>query len=446
MKKGLGKKISVLALSALISITLAGPAWATPPDPAAHISDITNQVSAEAAIRAGIDGALQGQITGLQGQINAEETARKNKDTDLQNQINQGNIINNLQTAAITANSLAITANTIWDAKQQLEINGLEKGLSKEVTDRKAEVKRLDGRVDTEIADRKAEVKRLDGRIDTEATTRANADKALGYRIDNEAKARVIGDAILQGEIMTEAYIRDKADDKLQSNIDKEAKTRSDADKVLQGNIDKEAKTRSDADKVLQGNINKEAYSRAMADKQEAFYRWMADKREAFERWYADYQLNNKITNERNERIAADNYLDNRITTETKRLDGRIDNLSSRVDKVGALSAALTGLAPLQYDAEAPTQFAVAAGQYAGQSAFAVGIYHHTKKDVMLNAGWSFSGSENAGRIGATWRIGGPKAKAASTEATVAVTATATPAEDTSIMARTVKIINSSAE
>jgi len=134
----------------------------------------------------------------------------------------------------------------------------------------------------------------------------------------------------------------------------------------------------------------------------------------------ADAGLQTNISNEASARAQQD-----------ARLDSRIDNLSSRVDKVGALAAAFSGLAPMPYDAAQPTQMSIGAGTYSGQQAIAIGIYHYTKNDVLLNAGIAFSGSETMGRIGVTWKIGGSKAAPVeATKSTTAVTGTTTNAGD----------------
>ena len=108
------------------------------------------------------------------------------------------------------------------------------------------------------------------------------------------------------------------------------------------------------------------------------------------------------ITTERTERIQEVQRLDGRIDG----LSNRIDELDGRLDKVGALAVAIAGLHPLEYDAEAPTQFSMAAGTYSGESAIAAGVFHNPNKDVLLSAGFSISGSEKAANIGATFRFG----------------------------------------
>ncbi|EIW26625.1 YadA-like family protein [Pelosinus fermentans] len=139
----------------------------------------------------------------------------------------------------------------------------------------------------------------------------------------------------------------------------------------------------------------------AALDKKKADKSYVDEKDAALDKKKAD----KSYVDERN------TALDNRITNETQRLDSRIDNLSSRVDKVGALAAAFSALAPMPYDPAGPTQISMGVGTYSGQQAMAIGIYHYTKNDVLLNAGFAISGSEKMGRAGVTWKIGGPKEK-----------------------------------
>ena len=108
------------------------------------------------------------------------------------------------------------------------------------------------------------------------------------------------------------------------------------------------------------------------------------------------------VEKERTERVEADNAINERIDG----LGSKIDKLDGRVDKVGALAVAMAGLHPLSYDPEAPTEFAVAAGSYSGETAYAAGVFHHPNRDIVLSFGMSVCGSEKAGNVGATFRFG----------------------------------------
>ena len=94
---------------------------------------------------------------------------------------------------------------------------------------------------------------------------------------------------------------------------------------------------------------------------------------------------------------------------EIARLDNRIDELDTRVNKVGAMAAALASLKSIGYSPEAPTEFSVGVGQYKGKTGIALGFFHYPNKDFMLNFSMSSSSGEMMGGIGATWRFGKAK-------------------------------------
>ncbi|QJW45696.1 hypothetical protein HA075_07605 [bacterium BFN5] len=106
----------------------------------------------------------------------------------------------------------------------------------------------------------------------------------------------------------------------------------------------------------------------------------------------------------------------------------QLDRVSSRIDKVGALAAALSGLAPLSYKADQPTQGSIATGMFSGENAVAAGVYHYTKEDVMLNAGFAICGSEKMGRMGLTVRFPKSKDKEITTVAPIAPVGPMAPA------------------
>lgn len=94
---------------------------------------------------------------------------------------------------------------------------------------------------------------------------------------------------------------------------------------------------------------------------------------------------------------------------EITRLDNRIDELDTRVNKVGAMAAAIASLKSIGYSPEAPTEFSVGVGQYKGKTGIALGFFQYPNKDFMLNFSMSSSSGEMMGGIGATWRFGKAK-------------------------------------
>lgn len=98
--------------------------------------------------------------------------------------------------------------------------------------------------------------------------------------------------------------------------------------------------------------------------------------------------------------------LDNRISEEVTRLDGRINDVNDRVDKVGAMAAAIASLKSIGYDPQAPSEFSIGLGQYKGETGVAMGFFHYPNKNFMINVSLSTAGGETMGGIGATWRFG----------------------------------------
>lgn len=84
--------------------------------------------------------------------------------------------------------------------------------------------------------------------------------------------------------------------------------------------------------------------------------------------------------------------------------------LGSEIDSVGALSAALAGLHPLDYDAsQSKYQLAAAVGGYDGAYALALGGFYNVNQDILLSGGVSTilkGDRKTAGNLGVTFRVG----------------------------------------
>ena len=91
---------------------------------------------------------------------------------------------------------------------------------------------------------------------------------------------------------------------------------------------------------------------------------------------------------------------------EVARLDGRINDVNDRVNKVGAMAAAIASLKSIGYDPQAPSEFSIGLGQYKGETGVAIGFFHYPNKNFMINVSLSTAGGETMGGIGATWRFG----------------------------------------
>ena len=157
----------------------------------------------------------------------------------------------------------------------------------------------------------------------------------------------------------------------MQGNIDKEAKARQDADTA-------EATARNAADKVLQGNVDNEAATRQAADQ----------------------NLQNQINNN---------------STSINDLYGRYSSLKTDINKVGARSAALAGLHPLDFDPANKLNFAVASGSFKGENSVALGAFYRPNENIMFSAASTMGDSDNAYTFGLSFKIGPSSAKTKTT-------------------------------
>ena len=95
--------------------------------------------------------------------------------------------------------------------------------------------------------------------------------------------------------------------------------------------------------------------------------------------------------------------------------DPRVDKLGEEIGHVGAQSAALSALKPIQYDPMEPTQIMAGYGNYRGNSALALGVAHYKNESTMFHAGVSWAGGNGhmMANAGVTWKIGNRDSEAA---------------------------------
>ena len=86
-------------------------------------------------------------------------------------------------------------------------------------------------------------------------------------------------------------------------------------------------------------------------------------------------------------------------------LDYCVDNLGSRVDKVGAGAAALAALHPMDFDPDDKLTFAAGYGNYKGKNAAAVGAFYRPDEKVMLSVGGTFGNGENMVNAGISFSL-----------------------------------------
>lgn len=107
----------------------------------------------------------------------------------------------------------------------------------------------------------------------------------------------------------------------------------------------------------------------------------------------------------------ADNH-EGRITTLENRslglandINNKVNNLGQRVNKLGASSAALAGLHPLEYNKNDKGSFAISYGHYRNANAVALGAFYSPNEKVRLGFGIALGG-ETQFNINAAFRTG----------------------------------------
>lgn len=112
-----------------------------------------------------------------------------------------------------------------------------------------------------------------------------------------------------------------------------------------------------------------------------------------------------KMTNVADGTAASDavNYgqlqnVENKVEQNTQNinyLNGRVGELGTRINKVGAGAAALAALHPLDFDPDDKWDFAAGVGNYRNATAAAVGLFYRPNERTMFNLGWTMGDNRN---------------------------------------------------
>lgn len=107
----------------------------------------------------------------------------------------------------------------------------------------------------------------------------------------------------------------------------------------------------------------------------------------------------------------ADNH-EGRITTLENRsiglandINNKVNNLGQRVNKLGASSAALSGLHPLDFNRNDKVSYAVSYGHYRNSNAVALGVFARPNERIMLGFGATLGG-ENQYTVNVAFKTG----------------------------------------
>lgn len=112
----------------------------------------------------------------------------------------------------------------------------------------------------------------------------------------------------------------------------------------------------------------------------------------------------NRITN-----VAAGQHDTDAVNvSQLKNLAHATVAIDSRINRLGAQSAAMAGLRHLQYDPMEPTTVMAGVGTYKGQTALALGVAHYKNESLLFHAGASIGSDPNElmANAGVSWKFG----------------------------------------
>ena len=112
------------------------------------------------------------------------------------------------------------------------------------------------------------------------------------------------------------------------------------------------------------------------------------------------------------------NALDEQVgqnSANINRLFSDYSSLKTDINKVGARSAALAGLHPLDFDPANKLNFAVASGSFKGENSVALGAFYRPNENIMFSAASTMGDSDNAYTFGLSFKIGPSSAKTKTT-------------------------------
>ena len=117
-------------------------------------------------------------------------------------------------------------------------------------------------------------------------------------------------------------------------------------------------------------------------------------------------KANDRVLKNHEERIQTlEGKVDTSATAVKNELNNRINQTEQKINKVGASSAALAGLHPMEFNKDDKFSASVAYGHYKNANAVALGAYYRPNEKVLLGIAGTF-GSENMYNVSASFKFG----------------------------------------
>lgn len=100
------------------------------------------------------------------------------------------------------------------------------------------------------------------------------------------------------------------------------------------------------------------------------------------------------------------NRLEQNITNQVTNLNGKVNRLDDKINKVGAGAAALAALHPLDFDPDDKLSFSAGIGHYKDSTAAAIGAFYQPNDDTLFSIGGTIGNGEEMVNAGVSIRFG----------------------------------------
>lgn len=100
------------------------------------------------------------------------------------------------------------------------------------------------------------------------------------------------------------------------------------------------------------------------------------------------------------------NRLEQNITNQVTNLNGKVNRLDDKINKVGAGVAALAALHPLDFDPDDKLSFSAGIGHYKDSTAAAIGAFYQPNDDTLFSIGGTIGNGEEMVNAGVSIRFG----------------------------------------
>ncbi len=275
------------------------------------------------------------------------------------------------------------------------------------------------------------------GQLYKEQEERKYSDLVLSNTINKEIEDRKYADTVLNNALIKETEERKYSDLVLSNTINKEIEDRKYADTVLNNKLDAEIDRSlskdvehdtklqhitADADGTyIEGTtyFNKDTDNQVIINQNgikvglnsvhiDSLDVSIEDPKDSKNRIaLSDVGQVDNIDSELKANASFDQTIVGAINAEANLRRVEINRLGSRVDKVGAGAAALAALHPLDFDPDDKLQFSAGVGNYAGETATALGAFYRPTEKVMFNVSGTMGTGEDMVNAGITFALDG---------------------------------------